>query len=65
MDAQHIRNPEEVSSIWVWNLENVIRKMSNTKTWMINAKSVDAIKLKNVNLVKSEECQKEALLHKD
>ena len=39
----------------VRNLENTAKRMNNSKTAMIGMKAKDAIKLSNVELVKSEE----------
>ena len=30
MDVQELQDPEEVSTIWVKNLKNIVKKMSNT-----------------------------------
>ena len=30
MDVQELQDPEEVSTIWVKNLNNIVKKMSNT-----------------------------------
>ena len=65
MDAQELNDPDKISQIWVRNLENSVKRMNNTKTAMINMKPKDAIKLPNVELVKSEEFGDEKALPED
>ena len=55
MDAQELNDPDKISRMWVRNLENTVKRMSNSKAAMIGMKPKDAIKLSNVELVKSEE----------
>ena len=45
MDAQELKDPEKVSTIWVKNLNKIVNKMNNTKSSMIDMKPKDAIKL--------------------
>ena len=52
MDAQELQDPEKVSAIWVKNLNNIVNKMNNTVSSMIDMKPKDAIKLDNVPLDK-------------
>ena len=54
MDAQELNDPNKLSRMWVRNLENTVKRMNNSKTAMIGMKPNDAIKLSNVELVKSE-----------
>ena len=54
MDAQELNDPDKISRMWVRNLENAVKRMNNSKTAMIGMKPKDAIKLSNVELVKSE-----------
>ena len=65
MDVQEINDPNKISRIWVRNLENPIKRMNNSKTAMIDMKTKDAIKLSNVELVKSEEFVDEKPLPED
>ena len=65
MDAQELNDPDKISRLWVRNLENTIKRMSNLKTAMIGMKPKDAIKLSNVELVKSEEFADEKPLPED
>ena len=55
MDAQELNDPDKISRMWVKNLENTVKRMNNSKTAMIGMKPKDAIKLSNVELVKTEE----------
>ena len=45
MDVQEVQDPEKVSTIWVKNLNEIVNKMNNTKSSMIDMKPNDAIKL--------------------
>ena len=65
MDAQKLNDPDKISRMWVRNLENTFKRMNNSKTGMIGMKPKDAIKLSNVELVKSEEFAAEKLLPED
>ena len=51
-DFQVLNNPDKISSTWVKHLYKLIDNLNNTKTSMINMKPLDAIKLKEVKLVK-------------
>ena len=51
--------------MWVRNLENTVKRMNNSKTAMIGMKPKDAIKLSNVEPVKSEEFADEKPLPED
>ena len=53
MDTQELNDPDKISRMWVRNLENTVKRMNNSKTAMIDMKAKDAIKLSNVELVKS------------
>ena len=35
MDAQELNDPDKISQMWVRNLENTVKRMSNSKTAMI------------------------------
>ena len=48
MDAQDLQDPENVSTIWVKNLNKVVNKINNTISSMIDIQSKDAIKLGTV-----------------
>ena len=50
MDAQELQDPEKVSAIWVKNLNEIVNKMNNTVSSMIDMKSKDATKLDTVLL---------------
>ena len=65
MDAQELNDPDKISRMWVRNLENTVKRMNNSKTAMIDMKPKDAIKLSNVELVKSEESADEKPLPED
>ena len=53
MDAQELQDPEKVSIIWVKNLNQIVNKMNNTKSLMIDMNPKDAIKLDAVPLDKT------------
>ena len=53
MDAQELQDHENVSTIWVKNLNRIVNKMNNTKSLMIDMKPKDAIKLDTVSLEKT------------
>ena len=53
-DAQELKNPEKVSSRWVKHLYGLVDELNDTETEMIGMKPKDAIKLKEVPLVKQE-----------
>ena len=44
IDAQELQDPEKVLSIWVKNLNDIVNKISSTKSLMFNMKPKDAIK---------------------
>ena len=52
MDAQELQDSEEVSTIWVKNLNKILNKMNNTVSSMIDMKPKDAIKPDTVPLDK-------------
>ena len=52
MDAQELKVPGKVSTIWVKNLNKIVNKMNNTVSSMISMKPKDAIKLDTVPLDK-------------
>ena len=52
MDAQEPQDPEKLSTIWIKNLNKIVKKMNNTISSMIDVKPKDAIKLDNVPLDK-------------
>ena len=49
---QEVQDCEKVSTIWVKNLNEIVNKMNNTKSSMIDMKPKDAIKLDTVPLDK-------------
>ena len=51
MDAQELQDPE-ISAIWVKNLNNIVNKINNTKSSIIDMKPKDVIKLDTVPLDK-------------
>ena len=53
MDAQELQHPENVSTIWVKNLNKTVNKRNNTKSSMIGMKHKDAIKLETSPLDKT------------
>ena len=53
MDAQKLQDSEKVSIIWVKNLNQIVNKMNNTKSSMIDMNPKDAIKLETVPLDKT------------
>ena len=63
MDAQGLQDPEEVSTIWVKNLNKIVNKISNTVSSMIDTKPKDAIKLDTIPLDKKY--PEETVLTKD
>ena len=65
MDSQELNDPDKISRMWVRNLENTVKRMNNSKTAMIDMKPKDAIKLSNVELVKSEKFANEKPLPED
>ena len=52
MDAQELQDHENVSTIWVKNLNKIVNKMNNTVSSMVGMKLKDAIKLDTVPLDK-------------
>ena len=53
MDPQELQVPEKVSTIWVKNLNKIVKKMNNAVSSMIDMKPKDAIKLDIVPLDKA------------
>ena len=53
MDTQELQEPEEVSTIWVKNVNKTVNKMNSTVSLMIVMKPNDAIKLDTVPLGKT------------
>ena len=53
MDAQELQDPEKVSTIWVKNLNEIVKKMNNTKSSIIDMKPKDAINLDTVQVDKT------------
>ena len=53
MDVQELNDPEKVSAIWVKNLNEIVNKMNNAKSSMIDMKPKDAIKLDTFPLDKT------------
>ena len=64
-NAQELNDPEKVSSRWVKHLYGLVDKLNNTETEMIGMKPKDAIKLKEVPLVKRENYPPEEVLPED
>ena len=50
MDAQKIQGPEKLSTVWVKNLNSIVKKMNNTKSSMIDMTPKDAVRLDIVEL---------------
>ena len=63
MDTQELQDPENISTIWVKNLNKIVNKMNNTVSSMIGMKPNDAIKLGTVPLDKTY--PEETVLPKD
>ena len=53
MDTQELQEPEEVSTIWVKNVNKTVNKMNSTVSLLIVMKPNDAIKLDTVPLGKT------------
>ena len=53
IDAQELQDPENISTIWVKNLNKIVNKMNNTVSLMIGMKPKDVIKLDTVPLDKT------------
>ena len=64
-DAQELNDPEKVSWRWVQHLYGLVDEFNNMKTEMIGMKSKDAIKLKEVPLVKQENYPPDEVLPED
>ena len=64
-DAQELNDPEKVSSRWVKHLYGLVDELNDMKTEMIGMKPKDAIKLKEVPLVKQEDYPPEEVLPED
>ena len=54
MDAQELQD-REILAIWVTNLNEIVKKMNNTKSSMFDMKPQDAIELDTIPLDKAEE----------
>ena len=52
VDAQELQDPENVSTIWVKNLNKIVNKMNNTVSSMIDMKPKDPVKLGTIPLDK-------------
>ena len=50
IDDQELQDSEKISTIWVKNLNKIVKKMNNTKLSMIDMKPKDVIKLGTVPL---------------
>ena len=64
-DAQELNDLEKVSSRWVKHLYGLVDELNDTETEMIGIKPKDAIKLKEVPLVKQENYRPEEVLPED
>ena len=64
-DAQELNDPQKVPSSWVKHLYGLVDELNNTDTEMIGMKPKDAIKLKEVLLVKHENYPPEEVLPED
>ena len=64
-DAQELNDPEKVSPRWVKHLYGLVDERNDTETEMIGMKPKDAIKLKEVPLVKQENYPPEEVLPED
>ena len=64
-DAQELNDPEKVSSRWVKHLYGLVDELNDMETEMIGMKPKDAIKLKEVPLVKQENYPPEEVLPED
>ena len=63
METQELQDPENVSTIWVKNLNKIVNKMNNAVSSIIGMKPKDAIKLDIVPLDKTY--PKETVLPED
>ena len=64
-DAQELNDPEKVLSRWVKHLYGLVNELNDMETEMIGMKPKDAIKLKEVPLVKQENYPPEEVLPED
>ena len=64
-DAQELNDPEKVSSRWVKHLYGLVDELNDMETEMIGMKPKDAIKLREVPLVKQENYPPEEVLPED
>ena len=64
-DVQELNDPEKVSSRWVKHLYGLVDELNDTETEMIGMTPKDAIKLKEVLLVKREAYPPEEVLNED
>ena len=53
MDTQELQNPGKLSTIWIKNLNKIVKKMNNTKSSMLGMKPKDAIELDTIPLDKT------------
>ena len=61
-DAQELNDPKKVSSRWVKHLYGLVDELNDTENERIGIKPKNAIKLKEVHLVKQENYPPEDLL---
>ena len=64
-ERMNFKDHEVMSAIWMGNLEQILRKINNIKSLMIDMKAKTAIMLENVELLRSEEYSKKESLPKD
>ena len=64
-DAQELNDPKKVSSSWVKDLYGLVDELNDTETETIGMKPKDAIKLKEVPLVKQKNYPPEEVLPED
>ena len=64
-NAQELNDPEKVSSRWVKHLYGLVDELNNMETEMIGMKPKDAIKLKEIPLVKQDNYPLEEVLPED
>ena len=53
MDAQELQDRGKVLAIWVTNLNEIVKKMNNTRSSMFDMKPQDAIELDTIPLDKA------------
>ena len=54
MEVQEFQDPEKVSKMWVKNMNDIVNKMNNTNSSIIDMMPKDLVKLDVVELDKSE-----------